>query len=48
MSDADVAKIATEGGKAVGKGAAMPAYGLKLSDERIKALVEKMRGLAAE
>ena len=44
-SDADVAKIIKEGGKAVGKAATMPAYGSKLSDEQIQGLVQYIKGL---
>jgi mono/diheme cytochrome c family protein len=44
-SDADIAKIIKEGGKAVGKAASMPAYGSKLSDEQISALVTYIKGL---
>jgi mono/diheme cytochrome c family protein len=44
-SDADVAKVIKEGGKAVGKSPAMPAYGSKLSDDQIKSVVEYIKGL---
>ena len=44
-SDADIAKIIKEGGKAVGKAATMPAYGSKLSDEQIQGLVQYVKGL---
>lgn len=45
VSDADTAKVIKEGGKAVGKAATMPAYGSKLSDEQIQALVQYIKGL---
>lgn len=45
QSDADIAKVAEEGGKAVGKPAAMPAYGSKLSDEQIQGLTQFLKGL---
>ena len=44
-SDADIAKIIKEGGKAVGKAATMPAYGSKLTDEQIQGLVQYVKGL---
>ena len=44
-SDADIAKIIKEGGKAVGKSASMPPYGSKLNDEQIKGLVAFVKGL---
>ena len=44
-SDADIAKVIKEGGKAVGKAATMPAYGSKLSDEQIQGLVQYIKGL---
>ena len=44
-SDADVAKVIKEGGKAVGKSASMPAYGSKMNDEQIKGLVDYIKGL---
>ena len=44
-SDADIAKVIKEGGKAVGKSPAMPAYGSKLSDEQINGVVEYIKGL---
>ena len=47
-SDADIAKVIKEGGKAVGKAASMPAYGSKLSDDQITSLVEYMKGLSAK
>jgi mono/diheme cytochrome c family protein len=45
QSDADVAKIIKEGGKAVGKAASMPAYGSKLKDDEISALVKYIKTL---
>lgn len=44
-SDADVAKVIKEGGKAVGKAASMPAYGAKLKDDQIEALAKYVKGL---
>jgi mono/diheme cytochrome c family protein len=44
-SDADIAKIIKEGGKAVGKAATMPAYSAKLSDDQIKGVVDYIKGL---
>ncbi len=45
-SEADLVKIIKEGGKAVGKSPAMPAYGSKLSDDEIKALAQLVKGFA--
>ena len=45
-ADTDVAKIIKEGGKALGRAAAMPAYGSKLSDDQINGLVQYVKGLA--
>jgi mono/diheme cytochrome c family protein len=45
MSDADITKVIKEGGKAVGKAATMPAYGSKLNDEQIQAVVQYIKGL---
>jgi cytochrome c oxidase cbb3-type subunit III len=47
-SDADIAKLIKEGGKAVGKSASMPAYGTKLSDDQITALVAYVKGFGAK
>jgi mono/diheme cytochrome c family protein len=44
-ADADTAKIIKEGGKAVGKSSAMPAFGSKLKDDQIQAIVEYVKGL---
>lgn len=44
-SDADVAKVIKEGGKAVGKSASMPPYGSKLSDAQIQDVVQYIKGL---
>jgi mono/diheme cytochrome c family protein len=44
-SDADIAKVIKEGGKAVGKSPVMPASGSKLSDDEIKGLVDYIKGL---
>jgi mono/diheme cytochrome c family protein len=45
-SDADIAKIVKQGGKAVGKAPTMPAYGSKLNDDQIQALTQYVKGLA--
>ncbi len=47
-TDADIAKIIKDGGKAVGKSAAMPAFGSKLQDAQIQALVEYVKGLSSK
>ncbi len=44
-SDADIAKVIKEGGKAVGKSASMPPYGSKMSDDQIKGVVDYIKGL---
>ena len=44
-SNAYIARVIKEGGKAVGKSVAMPAQGNKLSDDQIKGLVDYIRGL---
>ncbi len=44
-SDADITKIIKEGGKAVGKAPTMPAYGSKLKDDQIEALVKYIKEL---
>jgi len=44
-SDADITKVIKEGGKAVGKAATMPAYGSKMNDEQIEAVVQYIKGL---
>ena len=46
QGDADIAKIIKEGGKAVGKAATMPAYGTRLNDEQIQAVVQYVKGLS--
>ncbi len=46
MSDADIAKVIKEGGKAVGKAPTMPGYGKKLNDAQVQALVQYIKGLA--
>jgi mono/diheme cytochrome c family protein len=45
-SEADIAKVIKEGGKAVGKSAMMPAYGSKLSDDQIQAVTQYVKSLA--
>jgi mono/diheme cytochrome c family protein len=47
-ADADITKVIKEGGKAVGKSAAMPGYGGKLSDDQISALVAHVKSLAGK
>jgi mono/diheme cytochrome c family protein len=47
-SDADIAKVIKEGGKAVGKAASMPAYGSKLSDDQIQSVVQYIKGLSSK
>ena len=47
-SEADLTKIIKEGGKAVGRSAAMPAYGAKLTDDQIKGLVQLVKGFASK
>lgn len=47
-SEADLIKIIKEGGKAVGRSAAMPAYGNKLNDEQIKDLVQLVKGFSSK
>ncbi len=46
-ADADISKIIKEGGKAVGKSPAMPAFGTRLKDDQIQGLVEYIKGLAS-
>ncbi len=48
MTDADIAKVIKEGGKAVGKAAAMPAFGSKFSDDQIQELVRYIKQLASK
>ncbi|MBI2822659.1 MAG: cytochrome c [Acidobacteria bacterium] len=45
LSDADLAKIVTEGGQAVGKSKIMPAHKDKLSEAEIKAVVAYLKSL---
>jgi mono/diheme cytochrome c family protein len=47
-ADADIIKVIKEGGKAVGKSAAMPAFGAKLKDDQIQGIVEYVKGLSAK
>jgi mono/diheme cytochrome c family protein len=44
-SDADIAKVIKEGGKAAGKSASMPPYASKLSDDQIKQVADYIKGL---
>jgi mono/diheme cytochrome c family protein len=46
VSDADITKLVTEGGKPLGKSHA--AFGKKLSDDQIKTVVQYVKGLAAK
>ena len=46
--DTDIAKIIKEGGKALGKSAAMPAFGGKLNDEQINGLVQLVKGFSSK
>jgi mono/diheme cytochrome c family protein len=46
--DADIAKIIKEGGKALGRSAAMPAYGSKFSDDQINSLVQLVKGFSGK
>lgn len=48
MSDADVAKVIKQGGKAVGKSAAMPGFNGKLTDDQIQGLVQYVKGFASK
>ena len=47
-ADADIAKAIKEGGKAVGMSTAMPAFGRKLTDDQIQAIVTYVRGLSSK
>jgi mono/diheme cytochrome c family protein len=47
-ADTDIAKIIKEGGKAVGKSVAMPAFGSKFNDEQIKDLVQLVKGFSSK
>jgi mono/diheme cytochrome c family protein len=47
-ADADIAKTIKEGGKAVGKSPLMPAFGAKLTDEQIQALVQYVKGFSSK
>lgn len=47
-TDADITKIIKEGGKALGKSAAMPAFGSKLKDDQIQSIVEYVKGLSSK
>ncbi len=42
-TDTDLAKIVKEGGKAVGRAVTMPAFGKKLNDEEIGAVVQYIK-----
>lgn len=45
-SEADLAHIIKDGGKAVGRSGSMPAYGKKLNDEQIQSLVQLVKGFS--
>jgi len=47
-TEADLVKIIKEGGKAVGRSAAMPAYGSKLTEDQIKELVQLVKGFSSK
>ena len=47
-ADADIVKVIKEGGKAVGKSSLMPAFGSKLTDDQIQALVQHVKGFSAK
>ena len=47
-ADADIAKTIKEGGKAVGKSPLMPAFGGKLKDDQIQALVSYVKGFSSK
>jgi mono/diheme cytochrome c family protein len=47
-ADPAIAKIIKEGGKAVGRSAAMPAYGSKLNDDQINSLVQLVKGFSGK
>jgi len=47
-SDSDLTKIIKEGGKAVGRSTAMPAFGSKLTDEQIKDLIQLVKGFSSK
>jgi mono/diheme cytochrome c family protein len=48
MADADIAKVIKEGGKAVGKSSAMPAYKGRLTDEQVQEVVQYVKGFASK
>ena len=48
VADADVAKVIKEGGKSVGKSAAMPGFKGKLTDDQIDGLVKYVKGFAGK
>lgn len=47
-ADADIAKAIKDGGKAVGKSTAMPAFGSKLTDDQINAIVAYVKGFSSK
>jgi len=47
-ADTDIAKTIKEGGKAVGKSVAMPAFGSKFNDEQINDLVQLVKGFSSK
>lgn len=47
-ADADIAKVIKEGGKALGKSTAMPAFGSKLTDDQIQAIVAYVKGFSSK
>ncbi len=47
-ADGDIAKVIKEGGKAVGKSAAMPAFSSKMNDAQIGEMVQLVKGLSSK
>jgi|ERR1035437_6528732 mono/diheme cytochrome c family protein len=47
-ADADIVKVIKEGGKAVGKSMAMPAFGSKLKDDEIQAVIAYVKGFSSK
>ena len=47
-SEADLTKIIKEGGKAVGRSPAMPAYGAKLDTDQVNGLVQLLKGFSGK
>jgi mono/diheme cytochrome c family protein len=47
-ADADIMKVIKEGGKAVGKSSAMPAFGSKMKDDEIQSLITYVKGFSSK